>query len=307
MEELIVCNQRRVSEFLGFEIKDGDILNNKKCKEFIKKYQKFFENPKVSSFKRFYKETGLRLTIAYINPENPFEKIAFNELGSNIESVFPEAIYNHDILVINKPSSIVIDDKYIKIDDEIKYIRGSNIGAIINERKYRGIRYELSVSKSIKDKKKIIENMYEQNYILKDNIKQIYLNSFGNLFVLYDDGTLYENDKIYANNVSGIWDANSYVCFLIFKDHHLEYLSNSYDCYHNEKCDKIVYTDFYIALKRKNRLEIINVLEENDTNFHAFFSNVTDISYGSNEKEIVLKNNSEIIYYYVAGFIEKHK
>lgn len=307
MKELIVCNQRRVSEFLGFKIRDGDILNNKKCKEFIKKYQEYFENPMISNFKKFYKETGLRLAIAYINPENPFEKIAFNELGASIEGVFPDDIYNHDILVINKPSSIVINDKYIEIDGKIKYIRGSNIGAIINERKYRNIRYELSVSKSIKDKKKIIENMYEQTYVLKDNIKQIYLNSFGNLFVLYDDGTLYENDRIYAKNVLGIWDANSYVCFLIFKDYHLEYLSNSYDCYYNEKYDKIIYTDFYIALKRKNILKIINVLEENDTNYHTFFSNVTDISYGSNEKEIVIKNNDGIIYYSVAGFIEKYK
>ena len=73
------------------------------------------------------------------------------------------------------------------------------------------------------------------------------------------------------------------------------------------KYDKIIYTDFYIALKRKNRLEIINILEENDTNYHAFFSNVTDISYGSNEKEIAIKNNNDIIYYSVAGFIEKYK
>ena len=54
-------------------------------------------------------------------------------------------------------------------------------------------------------------------------------------------------------------------------------------------------------------LKIINVLEENDTNYHTFFSNVTDISYGSNEKEIVIKNNDGIIYYSVAGFIEKYK
>lgn len=303
MDSLIVCNKRRVSDFLGFNIGDEDIINTKKCKDFINKYQKFFEDVSISSFKEFYRKTGLKLSIIYI--KDLCNQVSFNELGSSIDTIFNNTVYNHDLLVIHKANLIEIDNEIIKINGKVKYAINSNIDAVINENKYKEIRYELSNAKSINDKKKIIKDMYEKKYSFSDGVKQIYLSSFGNLFVLYDNGILYQENEIYARNVLTIWEANSYVCFLIFKDYSLEYLSNSYECYHNEKCDNIIYNDNYIAFKRDKELEIISLLEENDSNFHAYFSNVDDISYGNNEMEIALKTNGNEIYYRVTGFIEK--
>lgn len=306
MDNLIVCNQRRVSDFLGFKVNDEDILNIPKCKDFITKYQSFFKNVSISNFRNFYKETGLKLTIIYTQKTSN-KMISFNALGSSIDKIFKKDIYNHDILAINKVDSIEIKNECIIIDGKKMYGLNSNIDMSIHEKQYKKIRYELCFAKSIDEKKKIIKENYEQNVFLKKGIKQIYLGSFGNLYVLYEDGTLYQDNEIYAKNVSTIWETNSYVSFLIFEDYSLEYLSNSNECYHNVKYDKIIYNDNYIGLLKDKELEVISILEESDSNYHAFFSNVDDISLGSNEMEIALETNGNKIFYRTTSFVEEYK
>lgn len=307
MKNLIVCNKRRVSDFLGFKVNDGeDILKNINCKKFIKKYQKYFKTATVEDFIEFNKETGLKLSNMYFQ-KNSANSISFNTLGSSLDRPFKHEIYNHDLVVINEVDNITIQDNKVIIDGIEMYTLNTNKDAIIKENLYYEIRYELSLASTLQEKNKIIQDKYNQNYELKEDMKQIYLSSFGNLFVLYEDGTLYKNNKKYAEDVLGIWEANSYVCYLIFKDYHIEYLQTSSIYSHNESYDKVIFNDNYLALLRHKELEVISKLDEVDTNYHAFFSNVDNISFGRSDTYIFLEIDNRKIIYSIYSFMEKYE
>ncbi|MGN0661468.1 MAG: hypothetical protein ACI4JX_07070, partial [Oscillospiraceae bacterium] len=84
----------------------------------------FFDLMTESDIKEFYKKTGLKLSIIYI--KDLCNEVSFNELGSSIDTIFNNTVYNHDLLVIHKVNLIEIDNEIIKINGKVKYAINSN-------------------------------------------------------------------------------------------------------------------------------------------------------------------------------------
>lgn len=336
LKYIYVCNSRKVSDFLGFKVdNEANILIKDECIDFIIKYNHYFENANINSFKAFTEETKLNLTNLYIlksasnrnatyilntpksdldimitnRHNNYIASISFNELGSSLDRGFNYEIYNHDLLVINEANELVLKDNDIILDNNHIYTLNNKevINSNDNENLCYEIRYRLSTSQTIDDKITIIKEKYNSKYELKEGIKQIYLSSFQELFVLYENGDLYKNNDLYATDVLTIWEANSYVSYLVFKNNYSEYISNHQEMYSSEHYDKIIFNECYIAFLTNKKLEIINIYENPDSNYHSFFYDVDDIKHGDDVTDIKLIKGKEEIIYSTNSYLESYE
>lgn len=339
LKHIYVCNGRKVSDFLGINANVGrkrvDILKKDECIDFIIKYNHYFMDVNVNNFKTFTKETKLNLTNIYTlnsaidknptyilnvpkhyidisianKPNNYIADISFNELGSSLDRDFNYEIYNHDLLVINEAEELILKDEQIIVDNNCIYtlnnkqVRSCNDNAMLCYE----IRYELNVSNSIDEKLKIIKEKYNSKYIFKENVKQIYLSSFSELFVLYENGDLYKNNELYATNVLTIYEINSYVSYLIFKNNDVEYITNHHKIYDIIHYDKVIFNKYYIAFLKNKDLEVINICEDPDTNYHTFFYNIDDIEFGDEIIDIKLIKGKEEIIHSTASHLESYE
>lgn len=321
MNSICVKNSRRVSEYFGFKVQENEnILSNYNCKDFINKYKEYFFTTDTNKFRDFYKKTNLRLCNIYILNNSykkmcisyhilkkeadiytfsnfMLEEISFNSLGSSIDSPFREDIYNHDIVAFNFVEDIRIIDRDIIIDGKKLYKLFNNKSEIESQKQLTEIRYELYFEERIEEKVKIIHKKYDPQYKFQDNIKQIYINSFGELYVLYKNVDLYIEDYIlcnnhlYAKNVLGIWEENIYRCYLIFKDNKIECIMlNNWHLKNSFNNKKVLCTDYYLARLYKDELELITKNYETDESHHLWFDNVENISYGDNEFILNIEN-----------------
>lgn len=339
LKHIYVCNARKVSGFLGINVDAGkkrvDILKRDECIDFIIKYNHYFEDVSINNFKTFTKETKLNLTNLYTlnsaiikNPtyirntpkryidismtnksNNYIAAISFNELGSTLDRAFNYELYNHDLLVMNETEELRLKDNHVIADNYCIYILNNEevSRSNDNENLCAEIRYELSVSKSINEKIEIIKEKYSSKYIFKENVKQIYLSSFDELFVLYDNGNLYKNNELYADNVTTIYEINSYVSYLIFKNNDVEYITNHHEIYDSIHYDKIIFNEYYIAFLKNKDLEVINICEDPDTNYHTFFYNVDDIEFGNEIIDIKLIKGKEEIIHSTSSHLESYE
>ncbi len=339
LKHIYICNERKVSSVLGINVgnkkKRVDILEIDECIDFIIRYNNYFKDVNVNNFKTFTKETKLNLTNLYrlsnslgknatyirnipkrnidlsiSNKSNNYiTEITFNELGSSIDRVFNYELYNHDLLVINEADNLILKDNNIILDNNCIYTLNNEEVSIINDNEnlYYEIRYELSISNSIDEKIKIINKKYNFKCEFKENIKQIYLSSFGELFVLYDNGDLYRNNELYATNVLTIYEINSYVSYLIFNNNDVEYITSHYEIYNNLHYDKIIFNDYYIAFLKNKNLEVINICEDPDRNYHTFFYNIDDIKLGDEINEIKLIKGKEEIIHSTSSYLESYE
>lgn len=321
MNRICVKNSRRVSEYFGFKVQENEnILSNYNCKDFINKYKEYFFTTDTNKFRDFYKKTNLRLCNIYILNNSykkrcisyhilkkeadiytfsnfMLEEISFNSLGSSIDSPFREDIYNHDIVTFNFVEDIRIIDRDIIIDGKKLYKLFNNKSEIESQKQLTEVRYELYFEERIEEKVKIIHKKYDSQYKFQDNIKQIYISSFGELYVLYKNGDLYIEDYIlcnnhlYAKNILRIWEENIYRCYLIFKDNKIECITlNNWHLKNSFNNRKVLCTDYYLARLYKDELELITKNYETDESHHLWFDNVENISYGDNEFILNIEN-----------------
>ncbi len=312
----IITNKRRVSKLIGIEsIRD---------RKFEREYNEYFNDTSIEKLNEFYEKTGLKLTniyklkeaynkksidsrylriseLPYDFSEYMIEKISFNSLGSSIDSPFENDIYGQDIIAIHEVDEIWIRDNKVVVDGKEIYTLYKNKEIIELENRCSEIRYELSFTKNIDEKNKIIHDNYDSEYEIKGEVKQIYLSPFGELFVLYNDGLLYMQEYgkhvnlKYAENVAGIWEANTYNCYLIFKDNYVEFLaSKSFYC-HEKKYDKVIFKDNYLALLKDKELEVISKSEDSEENYHSTFNEIDDIDLGEYESYLKIKKQDEYI------------
>ncbi len=339
IKHIYVCNGRKVSNFLGIDVNVGkrrvDILRKDECIDFIIKYNHYFEDVNVNNFKAFAEETKLNLTNIYIlnsdivrnptyilnmpkhyidisitnKPHKYIASISFNELGSSLDRGFNYELYNHDLLVINETEEMLLEDNHIIVDNNCIYTLNNKEVSSSNDNEILciEIRYELSTSKSIDEKIKIIKEKYNSKYIFKESVKQIYLSSFRELFVLYDNGDLYKNNDLYATNVIAIYEINSYVSYLIFKNNDVEYITSHRQIYNSIHYDKIIFNGYYIAFLKNKDLEVINICEDPDSNYHTFFYNVDDIEFGDEIIDINLIKGKETIIHSTSSHLETYE
>lgn len=313
---IVITNKRRVSNLLGIELF--------KNKEFEKEYSEYLNSTTTEKFNEFYNKTGLKLANVYNLKESykkkainsrffknsrygidlsdyMIDKISFNSLGSSIDSPFEYDIYGQDIIILHKVDEIWIRDDKVIIDGKEVYTLNINKEVIDLEDKLLEIRYDLSFAKNIEDKIKIIRDNYASSYEFKEGIKQIYLSSFGELFVLYEDGLLYmskygSHETIkYAENVSGIWEANAYNCYLVFKNNYVEFLTSRNFYYHEKTYDKVIFNNNYIAFLKDKELEVISKGEDMDNNYHVTFGNVDNIELGDYEHSLKMWTQDKCI------------
>lgn len=339
LKSIIVCNSKRVSDFLGLNLKPGDnILKNSDCFHFILRYIEFFEDVSIENFQRFNEETSLSLSSIYLlknytyeniydvfnkkrqdverhlneNPDVNIVQISFNSLGSTFdrEDCYFE-IYNHDLLIENEAENIKLDGDHIVIN-------GKNIYTLYNdecmnlkkkEKICYAARYEMSVAldNNILEKIKAVEKIENEKYKLHDGVKQLYLSPFQDLFSLYDDGNLYKNNKFYAKDVLTIWEANSYNCYLVFNDYSVENLVTNFAYKTNKSYDKVIFNEYFIAFLKDRELKVIAIsfYDEIDTNYYTFFSNVDDIKISEDGVNIDLIIGNNIIKHNIGTFVEK--
>lgn len=345
IKSIIVCNSRKVSKFLGFKINSSEnILNNEKCFEFILNNIYYFNDLSIKNFIDFSKNTGLNLTSVYnlkvigekefynvLNKSNDeleelilknakknMYQISFNALGSSIDRFARYELYNHDLLIENEADEIIIKDEHIVIDGKDVYTLNNEqcISTKENEGLLYGIRYEMCRCELICDIKdvtheqvKLLKEKFKDKYQFFENVKQIYLSPFQELFVLYKDGKLYKDNKIYASGVLGIWDANDYTCYLVFENNTVEYICTHNICDIDKIYDKVIYNGYFIAFLKDKHLSIISkgIYEEINTNYHTFLDGIDDICISKNNIDIDLIKNGNKITFSVGQVVEKYE
>lgn len=275
MNEIIVNNSRKVSKCLKLSINCGeDLLKIRECNHFINKYKNYLEAVNKKDLKEFYEETGLKLTHIY-KSSSDFNKYVFNEMGSSVCKPLSHNIYNHHLLVITIVDKIIVENNKIYADGKLIY------DLILDENstfeKECVIRNELSRSENIETQTKIISKYYGLNNLCKQSLKQIFLCSFGNLYVLNNDGILFCNNKEYEQNVKYIWSVDSYTSYIIFNDNSVEYLTNKYDSLNDNKYDKVIYGNSFIAFLKNKVLNLTKIDEIPDTSINQTLYNVDDI------------------------------
>lgn len=345
IKSITVCNSRKISELLGFKINSSEnILNNEDCFEFILNNISYFSDLSIKNFLEFSKDIGLNLTSVYSlkdkgdkeyyrilnkskdeleeiilkNINKDIYEISFNSLGSSIDRFARYEVYNHDLLIENEADDIIIKDEHIIIDGKDVYTLNNNQCLTIkeNEKFLFDIRYEMSRCKlvydgqeSIEKQIEVIKKRFEQKYEILPDVKQIYLSPFQELFVLYKDGKLYKNNKLYAKDVLEIWEANSYTCYLVFDDNNVEYICTHSMCDFDKLYDKVILNNYFIAFLKNRYLSVISIgkYEEIDTNYHIFFSGIDDICISKNNIDIDLIKNGNKITFNVGPIIEKYE
>ena len=225
-------------------------------------------------------------------------------------------ILNRGINICNNLTNIYINPIKIDffqtedVDNYIKKIRDFFLDVTRNEKEeeYFKIRYRLSTAKSINEQIEIIEETFNKQYKFKEKIKQIYIGIFQDLFILYKNGDLYKNDKIYATNVVAIWE-NSYLCYIVFNNNSIECISSNENYIYKRKYDKIIFNDYYIAFLKNKILTVINIsmYDEPDVNYYNSFYNVDDISFSIDDEHIDLIVGKNKITYCIRCFAETIK
>lgn len=277
MDQIIVNNSRKVSEYLGFQIKiEDNLLDIKECNSFVEQYKNYFETTDKEQMKEFFDKTGLRLAHIYESYDrlNSYE---FNEMGSSLNSPLSDDIYNHHLLVITKVDELIIENNKIYADGKLIY----DLSVDNNDKfeKEYNIRNYLSIYRDIPKQIDFLKKEHYLSYELDyKQIKQIFMNSFGDLYVLNYDGNLYCNNKQCEQDVECIWDLDSFTSYIIFKDARVEFLTSKYLPY-DKQYDKVLYGNIFIAFLKNKILELSIIIDQPDTSIHHTYYGVDDISY----------------------------
>jgi hypothetical protein len=276
-DKIIFINGKRISNYLGVQIKDHTCPENYPENEiianFIKEYNNYLLSNKIEDLKEFYELTGLLIT--HIYDKNDGYKIIYsmnkiNRTKSDSDA-YRKPVYTTHILVISNYDDPNDNKYYSKI-----FWQNQKEYEILNE-----VNYDLCYKcKNIKDKINTIESKFNKNTFKgynKNNIKEVEITSLNNVIILLKDGSLYFDNKLYASNVKTIWHQDSYNSFIIYNDNKLEELICEFPHSRIKNYTKIVYNDYIFAtLKRKKLSMIFKTYEDDVTIMHSIF-NVNDI------------------------------
>lgn len=312
--EVIVINERVVSEYLGFKVKVGeDLIKNPKCEKFIKENKQYLTSVESKEFIEFFKKTGI-IVEHYILKG----KKRFNFLGLKLEYLYK--IFNCHLFVVDK-------ENIVEIKKDVLYLNENKIRNIKNETKEQEDRF--NKFKKISEKLENIsinpgccdnfDNEKEyliivhpdycySNYISKKNTEQLVISPYNDIFTLTSDGVLYCNNDVYAKDVEYIFEQDIINKIIIYKNKNVEYLTASFGNSYNVRCDKVLYNNDslcnYLAILKDKKLKIINKTDDNYINnksCNTVLYGIDDIEFNTYDKdELLLKIGKEKFIYYVS-------
>lgn len=302
MIKVIVANEGVVSKYLGFEVINGqDLVEDNRCKNFIKENEKYFTSTKKEDYISFFERTGIRLEQNCIKSH-----MKFNFLGVNY--LLEKKIYAYDLLILNS------DDIY-EIKKDILFKNGTKIRNVKKEMEDidKRLRSVDNVNDFLKENSCYISlDNEKENYIynyenfpeyeIKKDTDQLIISPYNDIFTLTYDGILYCNNKIYRKNVEYIFEQDEINKIIVFEDGNVEYLTASFGrASFNKKCDKVLYNRYSLILLSKKTLTIIskdyeeylvnksceiNIHGIDDVNFKDFDEDILELQIGK-EKVII--------------------
>lgn len=306
MNETIVTNSRRISDFLGFKVKNfEDLYKNPKASEFIRKYEKYLNATEKETLKEFFDRTGLVLEHTFLCVG---KRIGFDMFGSTENRYYK--VYNYHLQVITRVEELKTKGNIIYADGKEIYDLKEDEG---NKEKLEHIAHindwfceKICYGRETYENEKQSILGYEMEKIeFFENTCQRVLNPYGDIFYLTEDGNLYCNDKEYDKEVLTIWEQDRYNKLIIFKDNKVEYLSATFGGHFDEVYDKVLYGENYLALLKNKKLKVIvkknpcrYQIESTESNFEG----VDDIEEEENEwgeEVLVIKSNGNKIKYLV--------
>lgn len=328
---VLVTNTRKVNELLGIELEYDDDLTSKneipQVKEFLNKYKDLLHSISRKNIKEFYNKTELHIMHVIIPENGPWLFLDNREIfctgDSNNELKHVDDVSNHDIeevfhhhlLIITKVKSVLEDkDGVYAIDKENNKICLYNFeeekdADIANARKAFDIFREFvrSESEGIEASFKVLEENLE-NEIFKDiekqEIKQIeYIPYFNYTYTLLKDGTLYENNIIYAKNVRTIWTLTETCYYIIYEDETMELLISSISSMGSIRKHKKVLCEYngqgkyLVKIDEFNNVEIWEKDELSEHIVVTGYFNVKDLNKGKqNRIFVVCDGDSEEVF-----------
>lgn len=261
--EIIVNNERVVSEYLGFNVKIfEDLMENPKCKNFIEENKEYLNSVEPKDFIEFFKKTGIILEHRFNNYK------AFNFLG--LKQEYQYRVFNCHLMVIER-------EKNIDIKDNILYLNGKEIRNIkdeIKEQEERFNKFE-EINERLKEisdhpgcyddfeieKEYLITQHpddYYPNYRMIENTEQLVISPYNDIFTLTEDGILYCNNEIYDKNVEYIFEQDIINKIIVYSNKNVEYLTASFGGPLNIRCDKVLYSKTCLATLKNKELKIIH-------------------------------------------------
>lgn len=275
VSEIRVVNERRVGKFLGAELRyDENLLQNDECLAKLAQYNKYFtKNITSELFTDFYAETGLNLAYEIGKPQakekDTFHISKYGYTGPKDKEWYKQ-VRNEDILV-----KIYVDEIGELPSPERKEAE-SELSDTIRE-----LNYSLSQISNPAEKAELVAKYMGEEFE-RTGVKQILVNPFGEIYIIYEDGRMLRDFKPYEENVDGIFAVDSSTAYLIFKDSAVEplYWHKEAAVMSRDKYDKVVFDDYFLGLLKADHLILITVawgMGQADTSVISLYSNVKDM------------------------------
>ena len=255
--EIIVCNSRIVSKYLGFEVKTFEnLMENPKCKNFIETNSKYFNSTEPTDFIEFYNKTGIILEHMFIKS---------GSMGFNAYGIKQNKIHIAHIMIIDRENKSNIIDGILYVNDKkIRCVKQE-----IKEQEHRFTKFQelnkklegiFSNNEIFEDRKEELI-LYDENYFEYYNkikkIDQLIITPYNDIFALTREGKLYCNGEIYSENVEYVFEENTINKIIIYKDNNIEYLTANFGGPLNKKCDKVLYNEEFLATLENKEMQII--------------------------------------------------
>ena len=342
---IILKNLARVGRKLGvelktYEIKDGkrdfrhvnprkQLEESKEWTEFKKKYAEYFETVEPKKLAEFFGKTGLRITHLIKDKKNNMTFL-FTMFGWTYEGYIEHAYdCSADKLIFgynNLPRGMRSDNQFEKLPwggrvhmehilvcseiDDINDLdfefREEDIMKIGGD--VRSLNYELYTAKNEDtdmDEEAEKKDLKGERNERGNKIKKEFYDTFSEHVVLYENGELYVDDKLYDEKVRGIFSQDSANVIIVFDNNTVEMLS-AYEEYTDDyylatgEYNKIEMNEMMLALLSTSRgggnnLLVISVdFNLPDTSVVCSYENVGDIELRefSNDEDYILRSLS---------------
>ena len=326
--EVITTNPIKVRKYIKTKEKNIEVLTNlkdKKAKKFLKKYDDVLHSFSPKKFQEFHDETGLYITHT-IYEKGVFNGIKIDSTGLLINSKIVEShnnryeeddykIFRDDIEIVSYVDKIDYDDIGIYINnDNTKYIYSFIDDTPTTSIGYHTILHD-GFNTEIEEKIKYIKEKIDEDFFHNIdeskiiNIFQAY--PFNEIYIHLNNGILYENKKIYSEDIRDLRSLNIANIFIIHNDNSIEYLKHSLHTNNEIKYKKILYGDIgdsniFAQLEDNGNLSILCQIDYASNRYICnYFENIDDIELNLGLHSLSLIKGNEKIEFF-SGFIAEY-
>jgi hypothetical protein len=296
VENIFINNLNKVKLNIENYNEDAiDLLNidTKEVKDFLNNHN--LNITTKEDILKFYNDTGIYLLHEIKTKDNKIT-LYFDISGMRVVEDINEKL---NITPLNRVLETYLKDKdkyllhkYTNINIKLPYIHHIHVVSIVDDLK----RIDNKIYLTVNGKDKLIYEIdgdlrLNNNVILlntnKDNIKQtLQVEYYNKNYTLYSNGTLYEDNKLYTNNVKSLFRINHNHVIIIYNNYEVEdlifnHIMSKHDFNNTRKYKKIIAKENLIMfLKFDNNLSIMEYHDNiiNDTNIkYTDYQNILDI------------------------------